>query len=100
MDFDEYQSEAAATDQLPNGSERSLLVPLLGLAGEVGSLLTEYKKRARDGADYSTFQSRVAEELGDVLWYLANLTSKAGLSLGEVAAHNLAKARNRWLDDV
>lgn len=100
MELDEYQSRAAATDQLPDGSDHSLLIPLLGLAGEVGSLLTEYKKRARDGADYSTFRSRVDEELGDVLWYLANLTSKAGLSLGEVAANNLAKTRSRWLEDA
>ena len=100
MDMRKYQREALKTDQVPasNGvdSEISRLVPLLGLAGEAGELLTEYKKRLRDGESYRLFKERVGEELGDLLWYIANVASKFDLDLGAVAEANLQKVRDRW----
>jgi len=48
MNFSEYQRKALETDQVPGAGEKSLIVPLLGLAGETGSLITEYKKLLRD----------------------------------------------------
>lgn len=95
MDLSRYQTEAAATDQTPEGSD-AVLVPLLGMAGEVGSLLVEYKKYLRDGPAHRLFREQFAEELGDTLWYLANLATKFGLSLEEIAADNLSKTRDRW----
>jgi len=38
----------------------------------------------------------VAEELGDILWYVANVASKFGLSLEEIARDNLEKVEDRW----
>ena len=49
MELAEYQEQAQATDQLPAGGPNALIVPLLGMAGEVGSLLVEYKKHLREG---------------------------------------------------
>lgn len=72
------------------------LVPLLGLAGEVGTLLAGYKKFLRDGDAYELFVDNVGEEVGDLLWYLANVTEKWGLSLDELAQANLQKTRDRW----
>ena len=101
MHLNEYQLLAAQTDQQPEAGisgldGRSILVPLLGLAGEVGELLGEYKKRIRDGDSYKLFPERVREELGDLLWYLANVATKHGLTLEEVASHNLDKTQRRW----
>src|SRR5437763_6546450 len=96
MNFRDYQKAALETDQAPGTGEKSLAIPLFGLAGEAGSLLTEYKKLLRDGPAYRLFSDRIAEEIGDVLWYLANIASKAGLDLQEVAETNLKKVRNRW----
>jgi NTP pyrophosphatase (non-canonical NTP hydrolase) len=96
MKFHDYQLEASKTDQVPGTDEKSIVVPLLGLAGEAGSLLTEFKKRFRDGCAYRIFDERLAEELGDILWYLANIATKTGLSLEDIALKNLTKTRDRW----
>jgi hypothetical protein len=52
MDFETYQKEALRTDRVPTRGDddaASLIVPMLGLAGETGQLLSEYKKHLRDG---------------------------------------------------
>src|SRR6185312_1019849 len=103
MDFDTYQREAQGTDRVPaeagSGDALSLIVPMLGLAGETGQLLSEYKKHLRDGEAHRLFKERVSEELGDLLWYVANVASKFNLTLGEIATANLAKTRARWATD-
>jgi NTP pyrophosphatase (non-canonical NTP hydrolase) len=100
MDFDSYQKEALRTDRVPAraGSDDvlSLTVPMLGLAGETGQLLSEYKKHLRDGEAHRLFKERVSEELGDLLWYVANVASKFDLTLDGIAAANLAKVKARW----
>ncbi len=96
MDMDDYQRTAQSTDQRPGSTSEAFIVPLLGLAGETGALLTEYKKLIRDGSEYSRFTTQLKEELGDVLWYTANLATKFGLSLQEIAEANLAKTQDRW----
>ena len=98
MEFDDYQRKALRTDQVRGSGEDglSVMVPMLGLAGETGQLLSEYKKHLRDGEAHRLFGDRVAEELGDLLWYIANVASKFGLSLDAVAAGNLAKVQARW----
>jgi NTP pyrophosphatase (non-canonical NTP hydrolase) len=98
MELDEYQERARESDQRAGTEGEALLIPLLGLAGEAGSLLSEYKKRIRDKEGYPLFADRIKEELGDILWYLSNLATKAGFSLDEVAASNLEKVRGRWLE--
>lgn len=94
MDFAEYQEEAAKTDDLPD--DQALLVAFLGLGGEAGSLLTEYKKLLRDGSAHERFEASVTEELGDVLWYVATVASRLKMDLSEIAATNLAKTSDRW----
>lgn len=96
LSFREYQRLAALTDQTSDDALSHNTIPLLGLAGEVGSLLTEYKKFLRDGERYRPFTDEVSEEIGDVLWYLASIARKAGLDLEEVAQENLAKISERW----
>ncbi|WP_447911433.1 MazG nucleotide pyrophosphohydrolase domain-containing protein [Brevundimonas bullata] len=66
---------------------RSLAFPLLGLFGETGSLLSALKKKQRDRASSAAYAEAVAEELGDVLWYLATIARRGGLSLNAIAAH-------------
>jgi NTP pyrophosphatase (non-canonical NTP hydrolase) len=101
MELNEYQRLANQTDQQPEAGmfstdPRSIMVPLLGMAGEVGELLGEHKKWLRDGDSYKLFPERVKEELGDLLWYLSNVASKHGLKLEDVADFNLCKTGRRW----
>ena len=100
MEFDRYQKEAVRTDRVPlaygTDDRRSLMVPMLGLAGETGQLLSEYKKYLRDGEAHGLFEERVCEELGDLLWYIANVARKFDLNLNEIAVANLAKVKARW----
>ena len=101
MELNEYQRLANQTDQQPEtgnfeSDPRSIMVPLLGMAGEVGELLGEHKKWFRDGESYKLFPERVKEEMGDVLWYLSNVATKHGMTLGEVADFNLSKIGRRW----
>lgn len=96
MELGKYQREAQQTDQFAKGDR---VVPLLGMGGEVGSLLAEYKKHLRDGPAHQLFEDQIAEELGDILWYLANAATKFDLDLDAIAAANLAKTRDRWPPD-
>ena len=97
MEFDEYQKLADLTDQFADKREQNdLILPLLGLSGEIGTLLSEFKKHIRDKESYEGFNERAQEELGDVLWYLANLATRLDLSLSEIAAKNLRKTEERW----
>lgn len=96
LTLDEFQRLSAATDIDAHNTDP--IVPLLGLAGEIGALIAEYKKKIRpDGAGYVGFDEVISIELGDILWYLASLTRRSGFSLGEIAVANLTKTRARWL---
>ncbi len=105
MRLREYQAAAKSTDQFPKtkaikGANSSLqkaeLVPLLGLTGEIGALLSEYKKLLRDGPIHLRFSDRLKEELGDILWYVATVATKFDLPLEEIARLNLKKVADRW----
>ena len=53
----EFEAHAAATDQLdPNDTE----TPLLGLVGEIGSLVSALKKKRRDTDDHAVNGQSVA----------------------------------------
>ena len=101
MKFNEYQHLANQTDLQPGpgtgqNHHQLMMVPLMGLAGEVGELLTEHKKWLRDGEFYTSFPERITEELGDLLWYLSNVATKEGFHLGEIALSDQAKASTLW----
>jgi NTP pyrophosphatase (non-canonical NTP hydrolase) len=94
--FDEYQEEARTTAVYPDlGS--NLQYPTLGLCGESGEVAEKVKKIYRDkGGVFSALDTlELEKELGDVLWYIANLASELGLRLSEIASNNLYKLKSR-----
>ena len=96
MELHDYQQQARRTEKKVYAAGSDITVPILGLAGEVGELINEYKKYLRDGDAHERFSERVAEELGDILWYVAYTATKFGLDLDRVAEQNLQKTRARW----
>jgi len=99
MNFDEYQRKAAATIQFQLNSNDGKFITLMGLAGEVGELATEYKKQQRDGSGYTVFKEKLKEEIGDILWYLSAIAEYENLSLSDVAKYNLKKTDDRWMEN-
>lgn len=95
LDFNKYQDLAAQTDQeISAGIDPlSLSVPMLGLAGEAGNVLVEEKKRFRGDSKIAGWNSFIAEELGDLLWYVATVARHIGLSLSEVAENDVQRLR-------
>lgn len=78
---DDFETHAAATDQLVEGD---VATALLGLVSEVGSLVGALKKRRRDADSFFGYREAVAEELGDVMWYASAVARRSGTSLKEV----------------
>lgn len=66
----------------------------LGLGGETGEVLDIIKKAQRDGVPVD--KAHLAEELGDVLWYVANIGSAYDLDLEKIIDGNVAKLRKRY----
>lgn len=95
MDFAEYQRLSRSTARYPRNE--ALTYPALGLAGEAGEFADHAKKVIRDDGGEVTAGRReaMAKELGDVLWYVAQLASELGLELDEIAQMNLDKLRSR-----
>jgi NTP pyrophosphatase (non-canonical NTP hydrolase) len=95
MDFSEYQRLSRQTAAYPR--EAWLSYPALGLAGEAGEVAEHVKKSLRDDGGVVSHERRLAltKELGDVLWYAAQLATELDLELDEVARINLDKLRSR-----
>jgi NTP pyrophosphatase (non-canonical NTP hydrolase) len=95
MDLSEYQRESRRTAEYPR--EAWLAYPALGLAGEAGEVAEHAKKAIRDDAGKVSDERRAAmsKELGDVLWYVAQLASELELSLDDIAKQNLEKLFSR-----
>lgn len=100
MDLNDYQTAALKTDVRPHRELEDTVVHLLGLAGEAGSVAAEYKKHLRDGEAHGSWRQRMAEELGDVLWYLVAIADRLDLKLDGVATANLAKTKARWVPQL
>ena len=96
MTFQEYQDEARKTAIYPN-KDNNFIYPTLGLAGEAGEVAEKIKKVIRDGNGIVTEEKKVeiTKELGDVLWYVANLAKELGISMDEVAEKNIEKLQSR-----
>ena len=96
MDLNTYQRRSRETARYPDAGTNPVY-PTLGLCGESGEVADKVKKvlRDRDGVFDAETLRGLALELGDVLWYVAQLATELGLSLEEIAASNLAKLASR-----
>ena len=96
MNFDTYQIKARKTALYPN-LNNNYIYPTLGLVGEAGEVAEKIKKVIRDkqGNFDDADKNALKKELGDVLWYLANLSTEFNFSLSDIANENLNKLNLR-----
>ncbi len=93
MTFEQYQrmAQRTANERTQSGKIEN---GVLGLCGESGECADILKKFYHQGHELD--RDHMAEELGDVLWYAAELAAGLGLTLDEVAARNIAKLQKRY----
>lgn len=89
--LDRYQQAAART---ANEHEYELANYGLGITGEAGEVADLIKKGVFHGHELD--REELKKELGDVMWYVANVARLAGFSLSEIAASNVMKLQKRY----
>lgn len=69
----------------------------MGLVGEAGEIANKVKKIMRDEGGHVSMdkKSQLADEAGDVFWYLSQLASELGFNLEAIAKRNAAKLSDR-----
>ena len=93
MSFNEYQKQAYDLIS-EDGKKDMILNGVLGLTGEAGECADIVKKYKFQGHELD--KEHLKDELGDVLWYIAETASGLGISLEEVAQYNLDKLHKRF----
>ena len=94
MKFSEYQELAQRTSNTDLTNGEHVVNGALGLCGEAGEVADSVKKAYMQGHHFDRWH--IAEELGDVLWYIAETCAALGLSMSDVAAQNIDKLRKRY----
>lgn len=95
-----YQVESTRTrNRYPDPitiHETELLNYVLGLTGETGELCELIKKQIFHAIRID--RTKIADELGDILWYLTMIIELFHLDLGKIMQHNLDKLQARYPD--
>lgn len=96
LSFKEYQEKSRMTAVYPDIGN-NFIYPTLGVVGESGEVAEKVKKILRDknGIVSEEDKRELSKELGDVLWYIANLATELKLSLCDIASRNLEKLSSR-----
>ena len=96
LTMDEYSVLARRTEA-PLGTIDRLNHAQLGFATEAGEFATVVKRVKIYGKELTQeMRENAIEELGDLLWYIPIACDALGVTLGEVAAHNIEKLQARF----
>ncbi len=95
-DFDNYQKQCKKTAIYPKIG-KNFTYPTIGLMGEAGEVANKVKKIIRDDDGKITKEKRadLKAEIGDVLWYIAQLSTELKLKLSDIAKYNVDKLTYR-----
>jgi len=94
--MNDYQKLASHTAGAGGSGERRLIIATLGLAGEAGEFANLIKKMTAHG--HKITNDQLADELGDILWYIAEAATSCGLDLAGIAEQNIQKLARRYPD--
>lgn len=96
MHIDAYQNLTGNTAQYPaDTTEQAVTYCAMGLAGEAGEVANKVKKIMRGDVTLYDQNDAIVDELGDCLWYIAQLADQLGINLSDVAGRNLRKLQDR-----
>ena len=96
MEGKEYQKLAMKTLN-PSLTKKDMLVNgVMGLNGESGEVIDIVKKHMFQGHELD--KDKLKKELGDVMWYVAEVCEALDLSLDEVMEGNIEKLAKRFKD--
>ena len=93
-DLDVFQEEALRTIRSDLPYELVCSNMCMGLAGETGETVDIFKKHIYQGKDLDI--NDVIEEIGDILWYIANLCNVNKITMKECMESNVEKLRKRY----
>lgn len=94
MKYQEYQKEAARTcAKLANDSDNNIHM-ILGMQTEVAELADVFKKNLAYGKPIDWVNAK--EEIGDLMWYVANFCNLNDIDLEQVMETNINKLRARF----
>lgn len=95
MNLNEYQERARSTAIYPG--KFNVIYPAFKLCGEAGEVAEKIGKCLRDhnGVFNDERRDQIKKELGDVLWYIANLAFDFDFTLEDIAQTNLDKLASR-----
>lgn len=94
MNMNEYQELAQKTANTSLKPGERIAIAGLGLGGEAGEVQELLKKFLGHG--HALAHDKLKKELGDVLWYVAELATIHGMTLGEIAQANIEKLAERF----
>ena len=94
MTINEYQRLALRTLNPALTGKDVLINGVMGLCGEAGEAIDIVKKHLAQGHELD--KERLAKELGDVAWYLAETASAIGYSLEDILRMNIEKLAARY----
>ncbi|WP_348814673.1 nucleoside triphosphate pyrophosphohydrolase family protein [Halomonas sp. H10-59] len=89
--LERYEKLVAKTDKFSMGVLKPIL---LGLYGEVGSIMSAAKKYHREKKAYVGYKDAVEEEFGDALWYFVALCRRMDLKVPCVFAMHMPQKPN------
>ena len=96
MTINEYQQLAMTTLNPALDKKDVLINGVMGLCGESGEAIDIVKKWLAQGHDLD--REKLAKELGDICWYLAETATALDMDLEEIMAANIAKLQKRYPD--
>lgn len=91
--FKKYQEFTTSTAIYPKNKGLEYLT--LGLTSEAGEIAGVAKKFIRDNEYYHEMKVKMIKELGDVMWYMAQLMEHLQIDLEDVLEINMNKLTQR-----
>jgi NTP pyrophosphatase (non-canonical NTP hydrolase) len=94
MEINQYQNKAVRTMASLSNNMDNQIHMLLGISTELGEIQDVFKKHIAYGKNLDLVN--IKEEVGDLMWYVANFCTLNGWDLREILETNIKKLEFRY----